>query len=288
MSTIGFAARPGTDVEPTWSIRRARTPSAPRMRAASSSNAADHDGSASTIAYARLRPSRSPALARDPLSAREQRERVEERLLGGVALRGVLRMPLHPDHPGLRVVQRPVELDRLDQTVRGTTRRHEALSDTIDPLVVVRGGDEGRGLRGREQAAALLDRDVVQRLRVQDGHAVLEHPVEVGQVRMQRPPERHVHDLHAAADAEGRHARSHRFVQQPDLHRVPIGLHAVEVRGIRLRRRSARDRRRRRRPGAARRRAPAAPPGSPSSPGERIAVRAPARRSASRYGAGTP
>ena len=32
MSTIGFAARPGTDVEPTWSIRRAAAPSAPRMR----------------------------------------------------------------------------------------------------------------------------------------------------------------------------------------------------------------------------------------------------------------
>ena len=287
MSTIGFAARPGTDVDPTWSIRRAAAPSAPRIRCDSSSNDVGHDGSGSS---SRSRGSSQPspvAGSRSP-QVPEQCERVEERLLGGVALRGVLRMPLHPDHPGLRVVQRSVELDRLDQSVRGTTRRHEALADTIDPLVVVRRGHEARGLRGREQAAALRDRDVVQRLRVQDGHAMLEHPVEVGQMRMERSPERDVHDLHAAADAEGRQTA---FAPPRAAARSPSRPDRARRRRCARRRagrRTARDRRRRRRRGAARRRARAVPPDRPSSPGERIAVRAPARRSASRYGAGTP
>ena len=42
---IGLAARPGTDVEPTCSIRRAFSPSAPRIRSASRSNSRGHSSS---------------------------------------------------------------------------------------------------------------------------------------------------------------------------------------------------------------------------------------------------
>src|SRR5215216_3752120 len=45
ISTTGFAARPGTDVEPTWCTPTAREPSAVRMRISSRANCSTHAGS---------------------------------------------------------------------------------------------------------------------------------------------------------------------------------------------------------------------------------------------------
>src|SRR4051794_14932251 len=45
MSMTGLAAKPGTDVDPLWSMRSATSPSAARMSPASSLNVAAHAGS---------------------------------------------------------------------------------------------------------------------------------------------------------------------------------------------------------------------------------------------------
>ena len=273
---IGFAARPGTDVDPTWSIADGE-----RRRALRGSRPPPLRTSRAT----RGRVRRSPYSCVRPSVAAGLGDRASRVGRAGRARRTTTAAPgRSPRCPPGATARRPSRARRRAAAGRArsprpgrprSTRRARALADAIDALVVMRRARRGRRLRSSPQAAARLDRDVVQRLRVHDGHAVLEHPGEVGQVRMQRPAERDVHDLHAAADAEGRHAGSHRLVQQPDLDRVPVGLDAVDVRGS-ARRRSARDRRRRRRRGAARRRARAAPRDRPSHPGERIAVRAPA------------
>ena len=53
-------------------------------------------------------------------------------------------------------------------------------------------------------------------------------PVVVGEVLDQRAAERHVHDLHPAADAERRHAEPVGGVEQVDLERVAVGLEPGE------------------------------------------------------------
>jgi hypothetical protein len=74
--------------------------------------------------------------------AREVRQRAEERLLRGVAVSCVLRVPLDAEHPtrlvgsvGRMTLGR--ELDRLDEPVLAPTGRAESLADPVDSLMVV-------------------------------------------------------------------------------------------------------------------------------------------------------
>jgi len=60
MSMIGFAARPGTDVEPVCSIASARSPRIERIRASSRAKSAGHDGSYSANAMGPVSGSGSP------------------------------------------------------------------------------------------------------------------------------------------------------------------------------------------------------------------------------------
>ena len=124
MSTTGLAPSPGTEVEPTCSRRGdlvAECGSDPRRLFVVSGRPLG------VVGADRVRA--GPSLGRARLRARsaetsEQRESVEQRLLGGIVVRGLLRVPLHPEHPGrmlvLLVGNDP--LDRLDQTVLAPAR----------------------------------------------------------------------------------------------------------------------------------------------------------------------
>ena len=122
-----------------------------------------------------------------------------------------------------------VAFDRLHEAVGRPTGHEQSAPDTVDALMVVRGRRQRGNLRGREQPARVLDPDVVEGLRVEDRDAVLDHPRQVGQVGMQRSPERHVHDLHPATDAEGRYAQTVRRLEQLDLQLIAIGLDPVQA-----------------------------------------------------------
>ena len=63
---------------------------------------------------------------------------------------------------------------------------------------------------------------------------MLEQAGHVGKVLVQRSSVRHVHDLHAPADAERRHVHALGGEQQLDLERVAVGLDAVVVLGVGL------------------------------------------------------
>ena len=122
-----------------------------------------------------------------------------------------------------------VAFDRFHESVGGPAGREQALPDAVHALVMVRGRREPRDLGGREQAAGALHLHVVQRLRVEDRNAVLEHRRHVRQVRVERSAERDVHDLHPATDAEGRQAHPVRRQEQLDLQLVSIGFDPVEA-----------------------------------------------------------
>jgi len=63
MSISGFAARPGTDVDPTCSTCTAFEPSAARIRVASRWNSRGHSGSYSASSIVALCSVRSPTVA---------------------------------------------------------------------------------------------------------------------------------------------------------------------------------------------------------------------------------
>ena len=158
------------------------------------------------------------------------------RRIGG---RGFLRMPLDTEHPGDlgfgavgRVHVRDRQLDGLDQAVGASTAHEEALSEPVDALMMVRGAREWPGLgRGREQGPGFR-RHGVERLGALDRHTVLEEAGQIGQVLQQRAPERDVHDLHAAADAQGGQVRAVRRVDERDLDLVTVRFDAVVVLGV--------------------------------------------------------
>ena len=178
-----------------------------------------------------------PSLGRARLRARpaetsEQRESVEQRLLGGIAFRGLFRVPLHAEHPGrtlvLLVGNDP--LDRFDQAVLGPARHGQAVAQTIDPLMVMREAGERRGLRDGGEAAPRFGVDLVDRLAPVERHTVHLRARDVGEVSMQGASERDVHDLDAAADTERRHRDPVGRQDEIDLEPVSIRLDAVDVR----------------------------------------------------------
>ena len=178
----------------------------------------------------RARPADAVMLSLRPAHPREERETVEQCLLRGVVVGRVLGVPLHSHHPPFPLgVQVVVAFDRLHEAVGRPTGREQSAPDSVDALMVVRGRRQRGNLRGREQPARVLDPDVVEGLRVEDRDAVLDHPRQVGQVGMQRPPERRVHELHPPTDAEGRYAQTVRRLEQLDLQLIAIGLDPVQV-----------------------------------------------------------
>jgi hypothetical protein len=178
----------------------------------------------------RARPADAVMLGLRAAHPREERETVEQCLLRGVVVGRVLRVPLHADHPPIQVdFQVVVAFDRLHEAVGGPAGHQQSAPDAVHPLVMMRGRREGGDLGGREQAAGVLDLHVVQRLRVEDGDAVLEHPGQVRQVGVERAAERDVHDLHPATDAEGRQPHPVGRQEQLDLELVAIVLDPVEA-----------------------------------------------------------
>jgi hypothetical protein len=127
----------------------------------------DRVGTGPALGLPRLRPRAT--------QAPEQGERVEERLLGGVALSCLLRMPLHAEHPGrglvLLVGHDP--FDRLDQPVGGLPGDGQPFAEPIDPLMMMGRARQRAGLRNRGETAPRLRHDVVDRLRAGDGDPVL-------------------------------------------------------------------------------------------------------------------
>ena len=255
MSTIGFAARPGTEVEPTWSTRTASDPSAARIRVASASKRAGQEVSASvdlvlptsSALIAGLRP-RSP-------EPRQQCQRIEQGLLRGVLGRGVLRMPLDADHPDrvdvVGIVH--VQLDRLDQPVGAVSGRNDAVTQVVNALMMVRRARERARLRRGREPSPGRGRHVMGGDGVGDRHAVLEHARHVREMLMERAAERDVHDLHPSTDRERGQAQTIRGDAggRSPAHRDRVRRRKGASRRVRLR--SERDPRRRRPPTSGRR-----------------------------------
>ena len=168
--------RPGTDVEPTCSRRvtwSPRTRPDPRRLVFVSGwpggvVGADRVGAGRPLDLARPRARAA--------ETSEKRESIEERLLGGVVFRRLLRMPLHAEHPrgALVLLVRNDPLDRLDQAVLRPTGRFESVTQSVDALMMVRRGGERAGLRHRREATPSLRRDVVDRQGPLERHAVLD------------------------------------------------------------------------------------------------------------------
>src|SRR5579859_4227947 len=91
MSIIGFAAKPGTDVEPTCSSRSTRSPSTPRTRSASRAKSTGHSCAYSAI---RTRTRRGRLLAGELLAIAHARPDV--RLDVGLQLAEMVSVVVHP------------------------------------------------------------------------------------------------------------------------------------------------------------------------------------------------
>ena len=197
-----------------------------------------------------------------------------------------LRVPLHAEREAAAG-----HLERLGQVVdRGPPGHREPLADPVDALVVVRLGGMARrpGHLGGERPVG--EAHVVVRVveAAEDAPVVAVAEV-VGQVLHERPAARHVHQLHAAADAEERQVALERPRDERELEGVALRARCRSSRGAARRRRS-RGRRRRRRPAPARRSGraprragrPGADPAGAAGRGRRRAARRP--RSCGRAG----
>jgi hypothetical protein len=140
-------------------------------------------------------------------------------------------VPLHAEHPrsALVLLIGNDQLDRLDESILGPAGDREAVAESIHALMVMGGTRQSPRLRHGGETAPRCRRDLVDRQGPLDGNPVLDQPGDVGEVGMERPAERDVHQLHPSADAEGRHRESISGVEQIDLELVPVRLDAVEV-----------------------------------------------------------
>ena len=131
-----------------------------------------------------------------------------------------LGVPLHAEHPA-----RVRHLDRLDEVVEhAPAARHEPVAEPVDGLVVVRLGAVHELAARPRGERSLGEPDVVVGVveRAEPAPVVAVADV-VGQVLDQRPAERDVEQLHAAADAEQRQVALDRPARERDLRRVALG-----------------------------------------------------------------
>jgi hypothetical protein len=156
-------------------------------------------------------------------------ENVEQSLLGRVRGRGDLRVPLDPDHPAGR------QLDRLDRVVLRPGGGGQPRAEPVDRLVVP--GDYVHRLdtAGDRQAGARLHPDPVEDRRAGVWVAVRVRldAGQVGQVLVQGATEGNVERLGSAADAQQRQVTAPAGADQGDLQLVAGRLH-VEAGRVRL------------------------------------------------------
>ena len=155
--------------------------------------------------------------ASSPSGGTRRDEGVEQALLVGVVLGGVLRVPLHAEDPAAG------QLDGLDRAVLGPAGHDEAVAEPVDRLVVHRVADRG----------LLADGDRGQRAGRQ-AHLVVDEPVLVD-VLHQRAAERDVEHLVAAADGEQREAELDRRPGHGQVERIVVGIDLADP-GVDLRR----------------------------------------------------
>ena len=154
-------------------------------------------------------------------------EGVEDGLLPLILGRGPLRVPLDGQDPS----RSGSRLQRLDQSVRTSGNGHKEGSDLVGRLVVA--GDAciqpAAAPQGGSQSTPRLDGNIVPAGTPTCLRSAVAMNAHRGEVLVERPSERHVDDLQAAAYCEQRETGVHRVASQGELELVPLLLDPVHV-----------------------------------------------------------
>jgi hypothetical protein len=129
-----------------------------------------------------------------------------------------------PEHAEREVTLR--QLDRLDQAVGLRPAAHlHSVAQLVERLVMVRLHERPLGAHGARRARAGPELHLVVAERA--GRVPLQ--VDAHDVLLQRPAERHVEDLHPAADAGQRHIALEPPVRESQLEAVALDARAVRL-----------------------------------------------------------
>jgi hypothetical protein len=133
-------------------------------------------------------------------------------------------VPLHAQKKALVFA-----LERFHHAVRRSTDGAQAAAQPVHGLVVKGVAPEAGRLQGPRQARPRLERDAVRERRAAVGLGVLQRAAERGQVLVEATALSHVHELHAAADAQDRQPARPCGAVERELEHVALRFDVLEL-----------------------------------------------------------